>query len=66
MKRDVKLSDIEAIARDLRAQLAAVGKRVDDLNAQVDAAKLAPDGFAAFLYAERKAYSHASATERRQ
>jgi len=59
----VKLSEIEAIVRDLRAQLAAVGKRVDDLNAQVDAAKLAPDGFAAFLYAARKAYSHASATD---
>ena len=63
MKRDVKLSEIESIARDLRAQLAAVGKRVEDLNAQVDAAKLAPDGFAAFLYAARKSYGHVSATD---
>ena len=59
----MKLSDLESIARDLRAQLAAVGKRVDDLNEQVDAAKREPDGFAAFLYTARKSYSRASAAD---
>jgi hypothetical protein len=59
----MKLSELESIARDLRAQLVAVGRRVDDLNAQVDAARREPDGFASFLYSARKAYSHAIATD---
>ena len=58
----VKLSDLESIARDLRAQLAAVGKRVEDLNAEVDAAKRESDGFTALLYVARKHYGQACAS----
>jgi hypothetical protein len=52
----VKLSDLDAIAKDLSAQLGAIHKSVENLQSQVNEARTQSDAFAAFLYRARRAY----------
>ena len=52
----VKLSDLDSIAKDLSAQLGAVHKCVEILQAKVNEARTQTDAFAVFLYEARRSY----------
>lgn len=56
------LSDLESLARDLRALLTDAIRTVEVFATKIDAARAAPDPFAALYFAARKDYRHACRT----
>ena len=58
----MRLTDIDSIEKDLRAQLAAMGQCLDTLAKKIEDAKAVADPFAAHYYAARRSYRRAVAT----